>query len=99
MLVHEVAIRHHGKSQQGEMTMPDSPATVSTWRKVLAAILDFITIFVVGGYAIAKLTGNTNESGFQLNGVPAIVLFVAIGLYFWLGGKYRFRLWKRILKA
>ena len=46
---------------------------VSTWRKVGAAILDFITIMLVAGYGIAYLTGNITEEGFKLEGGPAFV--------------------------
>ena len=46
---------------------PESKA-VSTWRKVLAAILDFITVFALGGYVIASFTGDTSGAGFELNG-------------------------------
>lgn len=73
-------------------------APVATWRKVLAAILDFFTIFVIGGYVIAKLTGGTTEGGFQLSGMPAIILFIVIIAYFWLGSRYAGgTLWQRIL--
>jgi len=37
---------------------------VSTFRIVMAAILDFFTIFGVGGYLVAKFTDNTTEGGF-----------------------------------
>ena len=46
---------------------------VSQLRIVAAAILDFLTIFLLGGFIIARLTGNTTETGFQLNGLPAVV--------------------------
>lgn len=72
---------------------------VSTWRIVLAAILDFFTVFFIGGYVIGKLTGNVSETGFSLNGLPALALFAVIILYFvlarWVGGT----LWQRILRA
>ena len=73
---------------------------VSTWRKVGAAILDFITIMLVAGYGIAYLTGNITEEGFKLEGGPAFVLFAIIVLYFviftrYLGGT----LWQRLLGA
>jgi hypothetical protein len=29
---------------------------VPTWRKVVAAILDFFTLFLVGGWIVARLT-------------------------------------------
>jgi hypothetical protein len=38
--------------------MTDIIKPEATWRKVLAAVLDFLTIFCVGGYAIGYLTGN-----------------------------------------
>ena len=73
---------------------------VSTWRKVFAAILDFFTVFFVGGYIIGSLTGNTSDSGFNLNGVPAIILFVVIVAYFWVGYKYaNGTIWQRLLRA
>ncbi|WP_244500457.1 hypothetical protein [Methyloceanibacter methanicus] len=50
--------------------MPDAPDAkpVSTWRKVLAAIFDLITIFFAGGYAVASLTGSLTPDGFALQG-------------------------------
>lgn len=55
----------------------------STWKVVLAALLDFLLIFLVAGYVIAALTGGTTEGGFQLNGAPALALFAVIIAYFW----------------
>ncbi len=54
-----------------------------TWRVVLAAILDFLLVFLVGGYVIGLLTGDTTEGGFDLNGLPALALFALVVLYFW----------------
>jgi DMSO reductase anchor subunit len=72
------------------MTHTPTPAPVSTWRKVVAAILDFLTVFFVGGYVIGKLTGNLSESGFKLEGLPALALLAVIIGYFvifrYLGG-------------
>jgi hypothetical protein len=61
---------------------PAAPKPVSTWRNVFAAILDFIFIFGIAGYAIAAFTGNTTESGFDLKGGPALLLFAIVILYF-----------------
>lgn len=72
---------------------------VPTWRIVLAAILDFFTVFFVGGYVIAKLTGNVTESGFRLNGLPAVALFVVLILYFVLARRVGGTLWQRLLRA
>ena len=78
--------------------MTEAIKPVATWRKVVAAILDFFLIFFVGGYVIAKLTGNTTDGGFHLEGAPALVLFAVIIAYFivfskFLGGT----IWQRIL--
>jgi DMSO reductase anchor subunit len=73
---------------------------VSTWRKVLAAILDFLTIFFVGGYVIGYLTGNVTSEGFQLQGAPALILFAVIIAYFVIFPKYLGgTLWQRVLKT
>ena len=71
---------------------------VSTWRKVSAALLDFIFIFAIAGYAIARMTGNVSEEGFELKGAPAFLLFAIVVLYFviftrYLGGT----VWQRLL--
>jgi TRAP-type C4-dicarboxylate transport system permease small subunit len=58
------------------------PKRVSTWRKVVAAILDFIFVFAIGGYIIAKITGNVTDEGFDLKGGPAFILFAVVILYF-----------------
>jgi len=63
-------------------TIVSPPKPVATWRKVVAAILDFIFVFAIAGYVIAKFTGNTTDSGFELNGWPAFLLFAVIILYF-----------------
>ena len=77
---------------------PRKPA--GTWRKVFAAILDFIFIFFIGGYVIGYFTGDLTNEGFKLNGMPAFVLFAVIVLYFivfrrYLGGT----LFQRLLGA
>lgn len=73
---------------------------VSTWRIVLAFILDFLTSFMIFGYIIATLFGGKTEAGFKLEGGPALLLFAAVIAYFavsnrLLGGT----IWKRILRA
>ena len=70
----------------------------SKLRIVFAAILDFFTVFLVGGYVIAKMTGNTTEGGFSLEGGPALMLFGLIIVYFVVLGKYAGgTIWQRIL--
>lgn len=58
------------------------PKPVATWRKVVAAILDFIFVFAIAGYAIGHFTGNTTDEGFDLKGGPAFLFFAVIILYF-----------------
>ena len=85
------------------MSSPDQPAApkqISTWRKVFAAILDFIFIFAISGYVVASITGNTTEQGFDLKGGPAFIVFAIIILYFilftrYLGGT----IFQRLLRA
>lgn len=66
------------------MTQPDvAPIKqTSTARKVFAAILDFLFIFIVGGYVVARLTGGATDEGFELNGMPAFAVFGIVVLYF-----------------
>jgi hypothetical protein len=82
------------------MSDTNPAAQPATWRIVLAAIFDFLTAFLVFGYIIASVFGGKTADGFQLNGLPALLLFVLIAAYFilfnrFLGGT----LWKRILRA
>jgi hypothetical protein len=73
-------------------------ASVATWRKIVAAALDFLFVFFISGYAVGYLTGNLTNGGFELKGVPALAVFLAIALYFviftrFLGGT----VWQRLL--
>ena len=78
--------------------MTDIVKPAATWRKVSAAILDFFTIFFVLGYTIGQLTGNVTNDGFKLEGMPALVMFALIALYFVAGSKYLGgTIWQRIL--
>ncbi len=71
---------------------------VATWRKVVAAILDFLTVFFAGGYAIAYLTGNLTKEGFSLQGGPALILITILVVYFVVGSKYLGgTIWQRAL--
>ncbi|MGB8814663.1 MAG: RDD family protein [Paracoccaceae bacterium] len=58
------------------------------WKRIVAGILDFLLVFLVGGYAIAKFTGDTTEAGFELNGAPALVLFALVIGYFVVFNKF-----------
>ncbi len=72
---------------------------VSHLRIVAAAVLDFLTVFFIGGYLIASFTGETTGDGFNLNGTSALLLFALIVVYFFgarfIGGT----LWQRILRT
>jgi len=82
------------------MSQAPEKNAVATWRKVLAAVLDFLTIFIFGGYVIGYLTGSLTPGGFQLRGGPAFALVAAMIAYFivftkYLGGTP----WQRVLKV
>ena len=69
----------------------------STWKVVTAAILDFLLVFLGGGYIIAKLTGGVTENGFELNGGPAFALFALVVAYFVVMKRLGGTLFKRLL--
>ncbi len=71
----------------------------ATWRVVIAFILDFFASFMVFGYVIAAITGDTTEGGFSLNGLPAIILFALVIAYFVLMPRFGGRLFQRLLRA
>lgn len=83
---------------QPAVSQPHASKPVATWRKVVAAILDFAFVMGIAGYTIAYFTGNTTDEGFDLKGGPAFILFAIIILYFviftrYLGGT----VWQRLL--
>ena len=79
--------------------MPDSVERAATWKRVTAAILDFLTVFFVGGYAIGWATGSNTEGGFKLTGAAALALFALIVVYFFLGRRYAGgTIWDRIFR-
>ncbi len=67
------------------------------FKKIIAAILDFLTSFFGFGYLIAKFTGDTTQNGFELNGAPALLLFALVVAYFVIGNKTGGTIWQRIL--
>jgi uncharacterized RDD family membrane protein YckC len=78
------------------MTEPIKAAPI--WKRVLAVILDFFSAFFAFGMAIASLTGGRTAGGFSLDGWPALVLFVLVAAYFFIGRRYLGgTLWDRIL--
>jgi len=93
----DAAICEADRSKENGMT---DNGQVSTWRVVLAAILDFFTAFFVIGFAVAALTGGLTGSGFNLSGIPALIMLVLVVLYLWGFPKvFGARIWQGILKA
>jgi hypothetical protein len=77
------------------MTEPAIRAPV--WKRVIASILDFFTAFFVFGMVIAYATGQTTSKGFNLTGLPALLLFALMVAYFFVGRRYLGgTLWDRI---
>ncbi len=69
------------------------------WKRVVASILDFFTVFAGFGYLIALMTGTTTAGGFNLQGGPAFVLFGLIVVYFFVGRRYAGgTLWDRVFR-
>lgn len=85
------------------MSDPTSPPTLARpafWRRGLAGVLDFVTVFFVGGYLIGSITGETTQGGFNLTGLPALVLLALIIGYFYFGWKVLGgTIWQRIFGA
>jgi hypothetical protein len=79
--------------------MADEVVRAAIWKRVVAAILDFFTVFFVGGYVVAKLTGGIADDGFHLHGAPAFALFGLIVVYFVICRRYAGgTLWDRIFR-
>ena len=78
--------------------MADAAKPVATWRRIVAAILDFVTVFFGGGYAIGAMTGDLTAEGFKLEGMPALALLALTVIYFVAGSKYLGgTIWQRVL--
>jgi uncharacterized RDD family membrane protein YckC len=79
--------------------MTDAIDPAAFWKRVLAPILDFLTVFIGFGMLIASVTGDTKGAGFSLEGWPAFVLFSLIVAYFFIGRRYAGgTLWDRIFR-
>jgi hypothetical protein len=52
------------------------------WKRVVASILDFFTVFFVFGWIIGHYTGNTTDEGFKLNGSGDFVVCCADCVFF-----------------
>lgn len=65
--------------------MAEPAAAAPIWKRILAPILDWITVFAVGGYLIGAATGGLEPGGFNLQGWPALLLLAVIIAYFYVG--------------
>ena len=71
----------------------------ATGRRVVAALLDLLTVFGGGGIVIGKLTNQMTDTGFALSGWPALLLLAVIIAYFYVGRRIAGgTLWDRILR-
>ncbi len=43
------------------------------WKIIIAALLDFATMFAIGGIIVSKLSGQMTENAFSLSEVPALL--------------------------
>jgi len=79
--------------------MPEAVERAAVWKRVTAAIFDFFTIFIAGGYVIARFTGGLTTDGFHLTGGPAFAAFALIVVYFVVGRRFAGgTLWDRIFR-
>ncbi len=81
-------------------TQPRPHKPVAIWPKVLAAILDFSFAFYLAGYVVGYLTGDLTDGGFELKGIPALIVFALVAGYFvvfvrFLGGT----VWQCVLRT
>lgn len=79
--------------------MSEATARPATWRVVVAFILDLFCSFLIFGFIIASVTGDTTEGGFQLNGLPALILFALVIAYMVGMPRAGGRLFQRLFKA
>jgi hypothetical protein len=79
------------------MLQPAVPA--ATWKRAVAALLDFLTVFISGGYLIGLSTGSLTADGFNLTGASALLLFAVLAAYFFVGRRFAGgTLWDRVFR-
>lgn len=77
--------------------MTEGKASIGT--RFLATTLDLFTAFVGFGLAIAYATGMTTQGGFNLTGLPALLLIALVAAYFFVGRRVAGgTLWDRIFR-
>lgn len=52
-------------------------------KKILRVIFDILFAFGVVGYIFGLVFGMTTKDGFNLSGMPALLLFAWLIFYFW----------------
>jgi hypothetical protein len=65
--------------------MTGSGTSVSAWKRVVAPILDFFMVLIVGGQVLGWATGMRTPGGFELEGWAALLLLAVIVVYFYVG--------------
>jgi DMSO reductase anchor subunit len=80
-------------------SMSQTTLPAATWKRVTASVLDVLTVFLGGGYLIGLATGSLTADGFNLTGLPALLLLGVIVLYFFVGRRVAGgTLWDRVLR-
>ncbi len=65
------------------LTQPVIPLKYATLgQRIVAGTIDNILAFLVIGFLVALVTGNTTTDGFSLTGAPAFFAFLLISVYF-----------------
>jgi hypothetical protein len=78
--------------------MAEPVAAAPMWKRIIAPILDWITVFAAGGYLIGAATGSLEPGGFNLQGWPALLLLAVVIAYFYVGRRIAGgTLWDRLL--
>ncbi len=77
--------------------MIETAKSVAHWRIITAFLLDALCSLIVIGYAVAAVTGQTTEDGFQLKGWPALVSIAIVIAYFIIGRQLGGTVFQRLL--
>src|SRR5262249_27777841 len=69
-------IRPRGPSAMSSLGPHGAEPTqeAATWRKIVAAALDFLFAFFVAEYVVGYLSGKVARGTFELNGAPAVAV-------------------------
>lgn len=67
--------------ESGSATPSSELEYAGVFKRAVALVIDVLITFLGFGYAIAAATGGTTDAGFELEGSPALGLFLLIALY------------------